>query len=231
MKKTTTFLAALAILFTSFNASAEGEDEDRRRKGGNFGAHLNLSPIFSGIYSANVEYGFAKNMSVVLGLGFIDWSLTTTSTAGGFGGFGIPTIKEVPFRGFMVAPEFRYYFDPNRRPGLDRWFVGGYLKVRSVATSGEELTTTVLAPDPNDPNGFPIPTLTNYDVSYFGLSIGTTFGYMYAFKSGLTLGSWLGIGYFLVSSNSYSNNAAPTVDVTDLLSIDPRFGLTVGYRF
>jgi len=232
MKKTTTFLAALAILFTSLNAFAEGEDEDRRRrKGGNFGAHLNISPILLGTYSANLEYGLNKNMSLVMSLGFLDWDIVSNTSTTGFGGIAIPTVSEVPFRGFIAAPEFRYYFDPNRRPGLDRWFVGGYLKVRSLATSGEELTTTVFAPDPNDPIGFPIPTLTNYDVNYFGLSIGATFGYMYAFKSGLTLGSWIGIGYFLVSSTSYTNNAAPAVDVTDVLEIDPRLGLTVGYRF
>jgi len=223
MKKTLPVLAALALIFTTLNVSAEGEDEDRRRrKGGNFGVHLNLAPIAFRTYSVNGEYALNKNMSVLLTAGFVDLSITQTSTFGG----GFPGFQEIPFRGFIAAPEFRYYFDPNRRPGLDKWFVGGYLKVRSIATRSNELVTFGVF-DPIN-GGF---TNTTYDVSYFGLSAGATFGYIYAMKSGLTIGSWLGFGYFLVSNETYTNNAAPMGNIGGLLAVDGRLGVTIGYRF
>jgi hypothetical protein len=225
MKKTTTFLATLAILLFTFNVSAEGEDEDlRRRKKGGFGVHLNLTPIAFGTYSTNLEYGFAKNMSVVLTLGFVDLDITQTVSLNG----GFPEIDVIPFRGLIVAPEFRYYFNPNRRPGLDRWFVGGYLKIRSLGTSGEELISLASL----DPFANPPVEPVKYDINYFGLSAGATFGYMYAMKSGLTFGSWLGIGYFVVSNTTYTNDVTPIgASLTDLISTDLRFGLSIGYRF
>ena len=216
-------LAALAMIFTTLNVSAEGEDEDRRRrKGGDFGIHLNLSPIAFRTYSLNAEYGFNKNTSAVLTLGFVDLSITQTSAFNG----GIPTINVVPFRGFIAVPEYRYYFAPNRRPGLDRWFVGGYLKVRSIATNSDQL----VAPTFNilNPGGG---ALTTYDVNYFGLSAGATFGYVYAMKSGLTFSSWLGLGYFLISNETYTNDVSLVGNIGGLLAVDGRFGLTVGYRF
>jgi hypothetical protein len=225
MKKTITLLASLAILFTSFNAFAEGEDEElRRRKKGGFGVHLNLTPIAFGTYSANLEYGFAKNMSAVLTLGFVDLDITQTVSLNG----GLPEIDVIPFRGLIVAPEFRYYFNPNRRPGLDRWFVGGYLKIRSLATSGEELISLATL----DPFANPPVEPVKYDINYFGLSAGATFGYMYAMKSGLTFGSWFGIGYFVVSNTTYTNDVTPIgASLTDLISTDFRLGLSIGYRF
>jgi len=224
MKKTITILASLAMFFFTFNVSAEGEgeDEDRRRgKGGSFGAHLNLTPIAFGTYSANLEYGFAKNMSVVLTLGFVDLDITQTVSLNG----GFPEISVIPFRGLIVAPEFRYYFNPNRRPGLDRWFVGGYFKIRSIATSSEELVSLASL----DPFANPPAEAVKYDVNYFGLSAGATFGYMYAMKSGLTFGSWLGLGYFVVSNTTYTNDVTPIgASLTDLIATDFRFGLTIG---
>lgn len=224
MKKTIRILASLAMIFATLNAFAEGEDEERRRrKGGNFGVHLNLSPIAFGTYSLNAEYGLNKNMSANLTMGFVDLDITQTVSVNG----GFPTIDIIPFRGFIAVPEYRYYFDPNRRPGLDRWFVGGYLKVRSLGTSGEKLIS-VRSLDPFNPA--PAEEV-RYDINYFGLSAGATFGYVYAMKSGLTFSSWLGIGYFIVNNTTYTNGVEPIANLTDLLSVDPRFGLTVGYRF
>jgi hypothetical protein len=118
--------------------------------------------------------------------------------------------------------------NPNRRPGLDRWFVGGYLKIRSIATSGEELVSLASL----DPFANPPAEPVNYDINYFGLSAGATFGYMYAMKSGLTFGSWLGLGYFVVSNTTYTNDVTPIgASLTDLISTDFRLGLSIGYRF
>lgn len=227
MRKTTVLFALLAIIFSTFNAFAEGEDEDRRRrrKGGNFGVHLNVSPIFSGTYSANLEYGLNKNMSAVLTLGFVSLPIAQTLSLPG----ELPKVSTIPLNGFMAAPEFRYYFNPNRRPGLDRWFVGGYLKVRSLATSGEELAnlTTVMQPG----SFVPEVEVEYYDLSYFGLSAGVTGGYMLALKSGLTFGAWMGLGYTFVNESTFTNNVEPAVNPFDFISIDPRLGVTIGYRF
>jgi hypothetical protein len=227
MRKTTVLFALLAIVFSSFNAFAEGEDEDRRkrRKGGNFGVHLNVSPMFSGTFSANLEYGLNKNMSTVLTLGFVSIPIGQTLSIPG----EAPKISTIPLNGFMAAPEFRYYFNPNRRPGLDRWFVGGYLKVRSLATSGEELANLKSVIQPG--NFFPDVEVEYYDLSYFGLSAGATAGYMVAMKSGLTFGAWIGLGYTFVNESTYTNNVEPALNPFDFIRIDPRLGVTIGYRF
>lgn len=227
MRKTTVLFSLLAILFTSFNVLAEGEDEDRRkrRKGGNFGVHLNVSPIFSGTFSTNLEYGLNKNMSTVLTLGFVRIPIGQTLSVPG----EAPQISTIPLIGFMAAPEFRYYFNPNRRPGLDRWFIGGYLKVRSLSTSGEELANLKSVVQPG--NFFPDVEVEYYDLSYFGLSAGVTSGYMLAMKSGLTFGVWLGMGYAFINESTYTNNVEPVLNPFDFIRIDPRLGVTIGYRF
>ncbi|GEM_PF-1894765 len=226
MKKTTTLIALLAILFSGFNAVAEGEDDDdrRRRGGGNFGVHLNLPPMAFGVFSGNVEYGFAKNMSAVMSLGGIYRSFKSELTTPN------GTIENgYTYTGFMAAPEFRYYVKPNRRPGLDKFFIGGYLKVRSMSTGDSAFASVRVTQDPNDP--FNITTEEfNYGISYFGLSAGVNFGYVYAMKSGLTFSGWLGFGYFIVNNVKYTVEDIDA-EFSDFLSIDPRLGITVGYRF
>lgn len=228
MKKTAVLIAVFAILCPNFNAFAEGEDDEdrRRRKGGGFGAHLNLAPAALGTYSANFEYGISKDKAAILTLGYIylDLSISTTDGAGN-------TIENgYAYSGFMAAPEFRFYFDPSRRTGLDGFFGGAYLKYQSLSTPDDALSEFNLITDPNDPMSPPVIEEVNYGVNYSGLSVGVTFGYTYAFKSGLTLGGFLGFGYFLMNNISYTVKDV-TSEVNDFLYIDPRLGVTVGYRF
>lgn len=228
MKKTAVLIAAFAILCPSFNAFAEGEDDDdrRRRKGGGFGAHLNLAPAALGIYSANLEYGLSKDKAAILTLGYVyqDFSMSVTDGAGNSIESGYA------YSGFMAAPEFRYYFDPSRRPGLDGFFAGAYLKYQSVSTSDDALTQVSLATDPNNPTAPPVVEEVNYGINYSGLSIGASFGYTYAFKSGFTLGAFGGFGYFLLNNISYTIENVSS-EINDFMAIDPRLGITVGYRF
>lgn len=223
MKKSTVLIALIAILFSGLNASAEGEDDDRRRrKGGSFGIHLNVGPMASGVFSLNGEYGLSKNLSAVLTAGYMRIPITYTSSTG---------IEVNHFQGAMFAPEVRYYLDPNRRPGLDKWFIGGYAKVRTMSTGPEDL---VKLPgfDPLDPFA-PPGEEERYGVSWFGVSVGATVGYIYQFKNGLTFGAWTGFGYFLVKNVEYTIDNPDTFvsAAAELMSVDPRSGLTFGYRF
>ena len=224
MKKTTSLIALLAILVSSFNAFAEGEDDDerrRRRKGGSFGLHLNVAPMANGVFSLNGELGLSKNLSLVATAGYMRFPITYTSSNG---------VEVNHFSGFMLAPEVRYYIDPSRRPGLDGWFVGGYAKVRSMATGPEDLIRFPTF-DPFNPN--PSTDEVRYGASWFGISAGATVGYMYQFKNGLTFGAWTGFGYFFVKNVEYTIDNPDTfvVAAAELMSVDPRSGVTIGYRF
>ncbi len=222
-----TSLKSLFIILLIFNclslSAAEDEEERRRRRGSSFGVHLNLAPMALGNYSLNGEYGFSKNMSGVLSAGFLNFRISTTVSSP----FAGTTETGYSHTGFMAAPEFRYYVDPSRR-GLDKWFLGGYLKVRSTQT-GSNIATTTTVIDPL--TGFPTVQEGTYGINYFGVSLGTTFGYILPFKNGLTLGFWSGLGYFVVSDVSYTNDFTTTTEFSDFPALDPRIGVTVGYRF
>lgn len=222
MKKSISLLALLAILLTSFNAFAEDEEDRRRRRGGsNLGVHLNIGPIFRGIYSVNGEFGISKNTSAVLTAAFLNIPFTTTVS----NGTSFETNRYY-YSGFAITPEFRYYFNPSRKPGLDGWFMGAYAKVRSASTPDDALVQFVnTSLDPFNPN---------YETQYFGSSTfgigaGLTGGFMYAHKSGICVSVWGGFGYFFVNDTEYTS--PPVIDLSGLLAIDIRSGLTVGYRF
>lgn len=222
MKNTISVLAVFALLFASFNLSAEDEEDRRRRRGGsNIGVHLNVGPIARGIYSINTELGLNKNMSLVLTTAFLNVPFTTTVST--------PTSFESNtyyYTGFAISPEVRYYFNPSRKPGLDGWFMGAYAKVRSTATKDDALVQwTNVSLDPWNPNY----ELEEYGASSFGIGAGLTGGYMYAHKSGICVGAWAGLGYFFVNNTEYT--ATPLIDLSGLLAIDIRSGLTIGYRF
>ena len=226
MKKSLSLLAALCFVFTSFNAFAGGDDDDllRRRRGkSGFGVHLNLPPMAFGTYSLNAEYGFAKNMSAALTVGFVDFGVTG-SVAGPTG-----TFEEFGYShtGFIAAPEFRYYLDPSRMR-LDKWFVGGFIKARSTQTgSNVRGFSTVI-----DPTTGLFQTIeATYGINYFGLSAGATVGYMLPLKSGLTFGFWTGFGYFIVSNVSYTDGYTNATEFSDFSNLDIRLGITAGYRF
>lgn len=221
-------MAAIALLLTSFNAFAEGEDdEDRRRRRGKGGAvrlQLNLAPIASGIYSVNGEYAFSKNMSAVLTAGYMRLPFTyTLSTPTTF------TQETNHMEGIMVAPEVRYYFDPNRRTGPDKWYVGAYLKLRSNGTGDDELINMVASV--SDP--FAEPEEVRYGASYFGLAPGFTVGYTYQFKGGFVINAFAGIGYYVVHNYEYTTDTPDPLisSVLELITLDVRNGISLGWRF
>lgn len=222
-------MAAIALLLTSFNAFAEGEDdEDRRRrrgKGSGFGAHINLLAMPFGTFSTNLEYKIAKNQAAVLTLGYTYISFEMSVSDGN----GNMIETGYAYNGFMAAPEYRYYFDPSRRPGLDKWYVGGYLKYASLSTGSSALTTVTTTVDPNNPF-MPIVEEVEYGINYSAFALGATVGYQYAFKSGLVLGAFAGIGYNIVNDVSYTVEDLQ-VTGSDFNNVDIRGGATIGYRF
>lgn len=223
MKKTISALAMIALLFSSFNLLAEDEEDRRRRRrgGSNIGVHLNVAPIARGIYSVNTEFGINKNLSAVFTAAFLNIPFTTTTTT--------PTSIETTkyhYTGFAITPEVRYYFNPSRKTGLDGWFMGAYVKVRSAATEDDALIqVSNTSTDPWNPNF----EIQEYGASTFGVGTGLTGGYMYAHKSGICVGAWTGFGYFFVNNTEYTET--PLYDLGELLALDIRSGLTIGYRF
>jgi len=223
-------LGALCLILATFIptnsfAGDDGDDDERRRrrrgKGGNIGLALNLAPVYNGVYSLNAEFGLSKNLSAVVTAGFLN--MAVTSTVSGPGGFESSVDY---FRGYMLAPEVRYYFKPSRRPGLDGFYAGIYAKVRSMATGDSAFVQFVNSTgDPFNPNYI----TQRYGANYFGISAGFTAGYTHVWKSGLTLGIWGGLGYFFVNDMEYTET--PMIDISAFLAIDPRTGLSVGYRF
>jgi len=221
MKKSIGLLTLLAILLSCFNASAGEEEPRRRRRGPNIGAHLNVGPIFRGIYSVNAELGLTKNTSVVLTAAFLNIPFTTTVS----NGFTVES-NRYNYRGYAITPEFRYYFNPSRRPGLDGWFMGAYAKVRSAATADDALAQIVnTSMDPFNP----VYEVQYFGATSFGFGAGLTSGYMYAHKSGLCISVWGGLGYFFVNETEYTS--PPVTNLENFLVIDIRSGLSVGYRF
>lgn len=217
-------LILATLIPTNSFAGDDGEDDERRRrrrrKGGNVGLALNLAPVYNGVYSLNAEFGLSKNFSAVVSAGFLNFPVT--SSVSGIGG----TESSIAyFRGYMLAPEVRYYFNPSRKPGLDGFYGGVYAKVRSMGTEDDAIVQFVNTGTLFNPNY----VTQRYGASYFGISAGITAGYTHVWKSGLTLGIWGGLGYFFVNDMEYTER--PLVDISAFLAIDPRTGLSIGYRF
>lgn len=217
-------LILATLIPTNTFAGDDGEEEDRRRrrrKGSPIGLALNLAPVYNGVYSLNAEIGLSKNLSAVLTAGFLNFAVTTTVS----GPSGIESSVDY-FQGVLVAPEVRYYLNPSRRPGLDGFYAGVYAKVRSMATGDSAFVQFVnTTGDPFNPNYI----TQRYGANYFGISAGFTAGYTHVWKSGLTLGIWGGFGYFFVNDMEYTET--PLIDISAFLAIDPRSGLSIGYRF
>lgn len=220
MKKTISAMAMFALLFASFNLSAEDEEDRRRRRGkAKIGVHLNFAPMLNGIYSINTEGGLNKNFSVVLTTAYTHIPFSTTVNT------MVQQTSIHHYTGFAISPEVRYYFKPSRKPGLDGWFIGAYSKVRKASTDDDALVRFADTPDLPNLNY----ELERYGTSIFGVAAGLTTGYLYAHKSGFSISTWIGFGYFFINESSYA--ISPFFNLDELLVIDVRTGLSVGYRF
>lgn len=175
---------------------------------------LNIAPIALSNYSVNYLYNFADDMSVGSVIGYQNFKIDDPSVAGG----------TVGYTSFYLAPEFRYYFNPDE--GNDKAFAGGYLKYRNAGTTGEVYSGFLS-------DGTPV----DYDVRSNGVALGIMFGRLWQTRIGLNFSIWSGIGYYLFDKTSYSNSYDPDKDpgvinvTTNLPSLDFRLGINVGYRF
>lgn len=175
---------------------------------------LNLAPIVFSNYSVNYMYNFTDEMSVGSVLGYQNITVDNTVTGTG----------EIKYTGFYIAPEFRYYFNPDE--GNDKFYAGGYLKYRNAGTSGGVYSGFL-----SDGT-----TLVDYDVKNNGLALGIVFGKLWQTRVGLNFTLWSGVGYYLFDTESYTNNYDPDKDpalitvTTNLPALDFRFGINVGYR-
>ena len=192
-------LAFAAALFGCNLANAQTHD-----------VSLNLAPIVFGNYSGNYSFNFEEDMSAGAVIGYQNFKISDGNT-------------EYSYKGFYVAPEFRYYFNPDE--GNDGFFAGGYLKYRNMGTSGKPYTGFL-------EDG----TNVDYDQKNSGLALGVMFGKLWQTRIGLNFSVWSGIGYYLFDKTTYTNSYDPDKDpffvnaTTNLPSLDFRLGLNVGYR-
>jgi hypothetical protein len=192
-------LAIAAALFGCTVANAQTHD-----------VSLNLAPMVLGNYSLNYSFNFQEDMSAGTVIGYqnlkIDDGTTTYS-----------------YKGFYVAPEFRYYFNPDE--GNDGFFAGGYLKYRNMGTEGEPYIGVL--EDGTD---------VLYDTKNSGLALGILTGKLWQTRFGMNITIWSGIGYYLINKTTYTNSYNPDTDpyltttYTNLPTLDFRLGLNIGYR-
>jgi hypothetical protein len=198
MKKITLIAVASALLgFTKTNAQTHD-------------VSLNIAPIFLGNYSGNYSFNFEEEMSAGMVVGYQNLKLDDGVTS-------------YSYKGFYLAPEFRFYFNPNE--GNDGFFAGAYLKYRNMGTSGEPYVGSLA-------NG----NVVGYDQKNNGLALGILTGKLWQSRKGFNFSVWTGIGYYLFDKTTYTNDYNPDEDPTmvtikdNLPSLDFRFGLSVGYR-
>jgi hypothetical protein len=189
--------ACIATLLFMHKVSAQTHD-----------ASVNLAPMPFGNYSGNYSFNFKEDMSAGIVLGHQNLEISSGE-------------DKVGFKGFYIAPEYRYFFNPGK--GNDGAFVGGYLKYRSMRTTGDANTGM-------DKSG----RLVEYDEKNNGVSAGVLLGNTWVSKKGIMFSLWGGMGYYLFNKVSYTNNYDPDPGLdlkTNLPSFDFRFGLSLGYRF
>lgn len=173
---------------------------------------LNLAPMAFGNYSGNYSFNFNENMSAGSVFGFQNLEIGSGE-------------DKVGFKGFYIAPEYRYYFNPARK-GNDGFFAGGYMKYRNMWTTGG--ANTIETYDGNTT------TTISYDEKHRGLAMGVLAGNVWVAKSGFLFSTWLGLGYYLFDKTTYTNGYKPDASTsieTNLPKLDFRLGLSVGYRF
>ncbi|MDP1725176.1 MAG: DUF3575 domain-containing protein [Bacteroidota bacterium] len=194
--------ATILSIFSLMSANAQTHD-----------ISLNLAPIAFSNYSGNYFFNLTDKTAVGGVIGYQNLEMTSTSS------FSTTPLKYT-YGGFYLAPEGRYYFNPS--DANDGYFIGGYLKFRSMGTSGNALSGL-------DIDG----TYKEYDSRNTGISLGLTSGRMFVTDFGLTISTWAGIGYYLYDKETFTNNFKPdptfSLD-TNLPSLDFRVGINVGYR-
>ena len=218
-------LVALAILCVGIHdADAKGKRrKKRKRKSSSMTLEVGLNPLgyFWGNYNANAGLIFSDQTAL-----FLEVAYNRTKFAdGGLDSNGNKI--DVIFGGFSIAPEFRYYFNPNDK--ADKWFIGAYLKYENATTSG----APYLGIDQNDDPVF-------YDITANGFGGGLTLGYQWVFDNNLCITAWGGTGYFFVYNEKKDPDFVPSTDplaatfssvVQTVNRIDGRGGITVSYRF
>jgi hypothetical protein len=167
---------------------------------------INLAPMAFGNYSGNYSFNFNENMSAGSVFGYQNLEVGSGE-------------DKVGFKGFYVAPEYRYYFNPEK--DNDGFFAGGYLKYRNMGTTGG-------ANRIENWDG----TTFSYDEKNSGLALGVITGKVWIARNGITFSTWAGLGYYLFNETTYTNGYKPDESLeTNLPALDFRLGLSVGYRF
>ena len=229
MKKVSLFLL-LVMLFGSVTAFAGDDDDDRRRRRrrrgrGGASVEVGINPIgyIFGNYNVIGGLHFSEESSLFMDVAYTrnTFPYSTVDTN------GFPIATDVVYSGFSIAPEYRYYFDPD--DGNDKWFIGGYLRFRISSTDGAPYAGF----DENE-------DIVAYDLTNFAIAPGFTVGYEWLTKSGFTITLWSGIGFALVYSETKDPDFTPSDEpfyntfnaaFTTFNKFDVRGGFTLGYRF
>jgi len=164
----------------------------------------NVAGLIFNQFGLTYEYVLNENMGILGGVAY----------------FTSPGSFSYEYSAFSIAPEFRYYFNPD--DDAEGYFIGGYIKYRN--TSAPEYLTTF----DNNGNATTIGQNTN------GVALGIVSGRKWVTRSGFMFETWAGFGRYLVNTESYTDGYEPdalTQAFDDLPAWDFRLGLTAGWRF
>jgi len=179
MKKFTSLVLGLALLGgTSLKAQHD--------------INANVLGAFFGNYGLGYEYVINDEMGAGISFNY----------ATGFLGIDLDDVTDQTFSSFNIAPEFRFYFNPE--DGADGFYFGGYMKyyTSTYGNMNYNLQTTT-----TNPNGTTTYTSKDvkYDRSYTGFAVGIETGRKWVTNSGFFFETMWGFGKFLGGSWDISN--------------------------
>tara|TARA_B100000809_G_C15133362_1_gene529411 strand:+ start:1285 stop:1950 length:666 start_codon:yes stop_codon:yes gene_type:complete len=145
------------------------------------------------------------------------------------------------FSSFRVAPEVRFYFNPE--DGADGFYFGAYLKYAKVTWSNIEVDqggSNVQDPITGQYEYISNPTI-QYDLNFSGMAFGIQSGKKWVTNSGFFLETNFNFGRYLSGSAEYSTPEAKLLyeedssSAEDAMNIwytfDFGFALNIGWRF
>lgn len=211
MKKITGVLLVLLFIFSTIGLKAQHD------------VRLNILGAFFKNYGIGYEYLINDEMGAGISVNYATSFL-------GIDGDG-------NFSSFNVAPEFRFYFNPE--DGADGFYFGGYLKYAKVDFKG---LSANIGTGTFDTWGNEIYADLPYDVNLNGFAFGIQSGKKWVTNSGFFFETNFGFGRYLTKSVSYTNSAVETYyDRTGntgdedalnwMYTFDWRFAINIGYRF
>jgi hypothetical protein len=206
MKKITILFAAILTLTVFNGAFAQVK---------NNAIKTNLIGLVAGQYQLAYERAINEKMSVQLSAGYITYDGSQT--------LGSDSYK-MDATGFIVIPEFRYYF----AEGLKGAYAGAFVRYRSATEKYKDVSN-------------PIGTDVSRDTKISSIGGGAVLGYQALISDALVIDIFVGPQYKTRSTTNTYKTAGVTDDdfnskfidvkIFDKSGVGVRFGINVGVAF